>query len=190
VRSVRFMRRELARFPIGFVAIDRTPMAMNPNTIRKDTSSRSAEAASTDPHALILTPDGKTHHRMLRGQQFSPTRNESQHQPRCRCDWERTICSVGMPTARGHNAKPFLATGRFSSCRSIRMERTANWIANGFRQPLCIGPEPARRNCFTYDATWNGTSPPRGTSDSHQSRDQWHEFGWRNGTGKWPAYYP
>ncbi len=93
-----------------------------------------------------------------------------------------------MPDARGHNAGR-MAPGGFI----LSMNPDGNdieLIATGFRNEYDIALN-RDGELFTYDADmeWDvGTPWYRPTRINHVISGA--EFGWRNGTGKWPAYYP
>jgi len=164
-RSVRLCRTGTREFPSGFVAIDRPPMANDAITNKKE-AHRPAQRrqASTDLNALILTPDGKRHHQWFRAT-IQPYPETISNTAACRCDGTRTICSVRMPDARGHNASRFWGPGRFHqySARS-GMERTREMIARVFRKPHDNCPEnrQGRNWVLLTMPTWNGTPARRG----------------------------
>ncbi len=137
------------------------------------------------PHAMILTPDGKRIITCAGNNTDLPQNIARSRVPR---NWGEDHLLGRMPDARGHNANR-LGPGGF--ILSLKPDGTdIELIATGFRNPYDIGLNRVGE-LFTYDADmeWDvGTPWYRPTRINHVISGA--EFGWRNGTGKWPAYYP
>ncbi len=139
------------------------------------------------PHALILTPDGKRIV-MCAGNNTNLPPTEAFATSRVPRHWSEDHLLGRMPDARGHNAER-MAPGGFVA--SFNPDGSGlELIATGFRNEYDIAFNPLG-DLFTYDADmeWDvGTPWYRPTRINHVISGA--EFGWRNGTGKWPAYYP
>ncbi len=137
------------------------------------------------PHALILTPDGK---RILTCAGNNTELPEDMARSRVPKNWDEDHLLGRMPDARGHNASR-MAPGGF--ILSMNPEgKDLELIATGFRNEYDIALNHDGE-LFTYDADmeWDvGTPWYRPTRINHVISGA--EFGWRNGTGKWPEYYP
>ena len=136
------------------------------------------------PHAIRLSPDGRSlfvcagNHTDLPeidGSRLSPVWGEDQLIPR-------------LPDARGH------AVGRMAPggwiCKTDPEGKSFELVASGFRNEYDIAFDP-NGELFTYDADmeWDiGLPWYRPTRVCHAISGA--EFGWRNGTGKWPVDYP
>lgn len=137
------------------------------------------------PHALILTPDGKRIIMVAGNNTSLPDKIDHSRVPR---NWDEDHLLGRMPDARGHNANRMAPGGFILSCAPDGSDREL--IATGFRNPYDIALNHDGE-LFTYDADmeWDvGTPWYRPTRVNHVISGS--EFGWRNGTGKWPAYYP
>ena len=102
--------------------------------------------------------------------------------------WSEDHLLPRMPDARGH-MKGLLAPG---GCvyRVAPDGRQWELIANGFRNVYDIAFN-RHGELFAYDADmeWDMNTPwYRPTRVCHVTSGA--EFGWRNGSGKWPTYYP
>ncbi len=102
--------------------------------------------------------------------------------------WSEDHLLPRMPDARGH-MKGLLAPG---GCVYRVDPDGGQWelIANGFRNVYDIAFN-RHGALFAYDADmeWDMNTPwYRPTRVCHVTSGA--EFGWRNGSGKWPAYYP
>ena len=137
------------------------------------------------PHALILTPDGK---RILMCAGNNTNLPDGISRSRVPKVWDEDHLLGRMPDARGHNANR-MAPGGFI----LSMDANGGdleLISTGFRNEYDIALN-RDGELFTYDADmeWDvGTPWYRPTRINHVISGA--EFGWRNGTGKWPAYYP
>ncbi|WP_246112794.1 c-type cytochrome [Allorhodopirellula solitaria] len=137
------------------------------------------------PHGLILTPDGKRIVMVAGNNTTLPDTIDHSRVPR---NWDEDHLLGRMPDARGHNANRMAPGGFIMSLDPDGKNREL--IATGFRNPYDIALNHDGE-LFTYDADmeWDvGTPWYRPTRVNHVLSGA--EFGWRNGTGKWPAYYP
>lgn len=137
------------------------------------------------PHGLILTPDGK---RIVMVAGNNTTLPEKVDHSRVPENWDEDHLLGRMPDARGHNADRMAPGGFIMSLDPDG--KNLELIASGFRNPYDLALN-RDGELFTYDADmeWDvGTPWYRPTRVNHVISGS--EFGWRNGTGKWPAYYP
>lgn len=145
----------------------------------------SDQAGEHGPHALILSPDGKQIYLCSGNQTDVPAAATSGPVPR---HWGEDHLLGRMPDGRGFMADRQAPGGWI--CRMDPDGTNVELIANGFRNEYDIAFNPAGE-LFTYDADmeWDiGTPWYRPTRINHVISGA--EFGWRNGTGKWPDYYP
>ena len=136
------------------------------------------------PHAVILAPDGKSLY-VCCGNHTPPTDFSDSRVPR---NWGEDQLLPRMWDAGGH-AVGILAPGGWIAQVSPDGQ---DWqlVASGFRNEYDIAFN-SDGELFTYDADmeWDVGSPwYRPTRVNHVTSGA--EFGWRSGTGKWPAYYP
>lgn len=137
------------------------------------------------PHALILSPDGQQIYFCAGNNTSLPEKIDRSLVPQ---NWDEDHLLGRMPDARGHNADR-LAPGGFVM-RFNPDGSDATLVATGFRNEYDIDFNQ-HGELFTYDADmeWDvGTPWYRPTRINHVISGA--EFGWRNGTGKWPADYP
>ncbi|WDQ16414.1 c-type cytochrome [Rhodopirellula sp. P2] len=137
------------------------------------------------PHALLVTPDGKRIIMVAGNNTNLPEEIAHSRVPKV---WDEDHLLGRMPDARGHNANRMAPGGFICSLNPDGSE--VELIATGFRNPYDIALN-RQGELFTYDADmeWDvGTPWYRPTRINHVISGS--EFGWRNGTGKWPAYYP
>ncbi len=137
------------------------------------------------PHALILTPDGK---RILMACGNNTTLPKDIDRSRVPRNWGEDHLLGRMPDARGHNANRLAPGGFILSMNPDGSDKEL--VCNGFRNEYDIALN-RDGELFAYDADmeWDvGTPWYRPTRINHVISGA--EFGWRNGTGKWPAYYP
>lgn len=137
------------------------------------------------PHALILSPDGERIFFCAGNNTNIPEAIGSYRVPQ---NWSEDHLLGRMPDARGHNANRMAPGGFVASMDPDG--KNLEVIATGFRNEYDIAFNPVGE-LFTYDADmeWDvGTPWYRPTRVNHVISGG--EFGWRNGTGKWPAYYP
>ncbi|MGB1925562.1 MAG: L-sorbosone dehydrogenase [Rubripirellula sp.] len=137
------------------------------------------------PHALILSQDGKRIITCAGNNTNLPTDIARSRVPK---NWDEDHLLGRMPDARGHNANRMGPGGFILSMNPDGKD--LELIATGFRNQYDIALN-REGELFTYDADmeWDvGTPWYRPTRINHVISGA--EFGWRNGTGKWPAYYP
>ncbi len=136
------------------------------------------------PHAIVLSPDGKSLY-VCAGNHTDLPDVEQSRVPR---RWQEDQLLPRMWDAGGH-AVGKMAPGGWV-CKTDPEGKTFELISNGFRNEFDIAFN-ADGELFTYDADmeWDIGSPwYRPTRVCHVTSGS--EFGWRSGTGKWPAYYP
>lgn len=136
------------------------------------------------PHAIILSPDGKSLY-VCAGNHTPPTEFSSSRVPR---NWDEDQLLPRMWDAGGH-AVGVMAPGGWISKVSPDGK---DWelLSSGYRNQYDIAFS-TEGELFTYDADmeWDVGSPwYRPTRVNHATSGS--EFGWRSGTGKWPAWYP
>ncbi|TWT72152.1 c-type cytochrome [Crateriforma conspicua] len=137
------------------------------------------------PHAMVLTPDGKRIVTCAGNNTNLPDDFAISRVPEV---WDEDHLLGRMPDARGHNANRMAPGGFVIAFDPDGGNREL--IATGFRNHYDIAFN-TDGELFTYDADmeWDvGTPWYRPTRVNHVISGA--EFGWRNGTGKWPAYYP
>ena len=137
------------------------------------------------PHALILSHDGN---RILMCAGNMTKLPKSVLRSRVPQVWQEDHLLGRMPDAGGHNTTG-LAPGGFVA--SVTPEGTDfEIVATGFRNDYDIAMN-RDGELFGYDSDmeWDiGTPWYRPTRVNHVISGA--EFGWRNGTGKWPDSYP
>jgi putative heme-binding domain-containing protein len=135
------------------------------------------------PHAIIPGPDGRLY--MCAGNQTSlPAKIDASRVPRI---WSEDHMLGRMPDARGFMATTLAPGGFILSMKPDGSD--VELVATGFRNEYDIAFNPLG-DLFTYDADmeWDvGTPWYRPTRVNHVISGA--EFGWRNGTGKWPEYF-
>ena len=137
------------------------------------------------PHALILSQDGK---RIITCAGNMTKLPENIARSRVPQVWDEDHLLGRMPDARGHAADRMAPGGWIGSFLPDGSD--FELIATGFRNEYDIALDK-RGELFSYDADmeWDvGTPWYRPTRVNHVISGA--EFGWRNGTGKWPPYYP
>jgi putative heme-binding domain-containing protein len=142
------------------------------------------QAGEHGPHALILSPD-KTKIYFCSGNQTDfPQASTTGAVPRI---WGEDHLLGRMPDGRGFMRERQAPGGWI--CRMDPDGSNIELMATGFRNEYDIAFNP-QGELFTYDADmeWDiGTPWYRPTRVNHVISGA--EFGWRNGTGKWPDYY-
>ncbi len=144
----------------------------------------SDKAGEHGPHALVLSPDGKKIYFCSGNQVDVPEKAKTGAVPRL---WDEDHLLGRMSDARGHMAGR-LAPGGWI-CRMDPDGSNVELMATGFRNEYDIAFNQ-HGELFAYDADmeWDIATPwYRPTRVNHVVSGA--EFGWRNGTGKWPAYY-
>jgi hypothetical protein len=137
------------------------------------------------PHALILSADGKRIITCGGNMTKLPKDIARSRVPQV---WDEDHLLGRMPDARGHAADRLAPGGWIGSFAPDGSD--FELIACGFRNEYDIALND-RGELFTYDADmeWDvGTPWYRPTRINHVISGA--EFGWRNGTGKWPEYLP
>ncbi len=144
------------------------------------------------PHALVLSPDGKSIYISCGNHTqppFSPgeEKTNADFKSRVPTNWSEDHLLPRQWDANGH-ARGVLAPGGWIA-KTDPEGKTWEIISTGFRNQYDIAFN-ADGELFAYDADmeWDMGSPwYRPTRVSHATSGS--EFGWRSGTGKWPAYY-
>jgi putative heme-binding domain-containing protein len=135
------------------------------------------------PHALIEGPDGRIY--LCAGNATDlPAKIDRYRVPK---HWSEDHLLGRMPDARGFMADRLAPGGFVLSFRPDGSD--VELVATGFRNEYDIAFNPLG-DLFTYDADmeWDvGTPWYRPTRVNHVIGGA--EFGWRNGTGKWPEYF-
>ena len=137
------------------------------------------------PHALRLSPDGKSIY-FIAGNHTDPPENFDAS--RMKPNWSEDLLLPRQWDARGH-ARGKLAPGGWVAITDPE-GKTWEMFSNGYRNPFDMDFN-ADGELFVYDADmeWDfGTPWYRPTRVMHTTSGA--EFGWRSGTGKWPAYFP
>jgi putative heme-binding domain-containing protein len=137
------------------------------------------------PHGLILTPDKKRILLVAGNNTDLPNGITTSRVPKV---YQEDHLLGRMPDARGHNVNRMAPGGFILSLDPDGSN--IELICTGFRNSYDIALNHDGE-LFTYDADmeWDvGTPWYRPTRINHVISGA--EFGWRNGTGKWPAYYP
>lgn len=135
------------------------------------------------PHAVLEGPDGRLY--LAAGNQTQlPQRIDASRVPR---HWSEDHMLGRMPDGRGFMAGVLAPGGFMLSFNPDGSD--IEIVATGFRNQYDIDFSPTGE-LFTYDADmeWDvGTPWYRPTRVNHVISGA--EFGWRNGTGKWPEYF-
>jgi putative heme-binding domain-containing protein len=136
------------------------------------------------PHALRLSPDGKSIYLIAGNHTKPPSDFEASRLPK---NWDEDLLLPRQWDARGH-ARGILAPGGWIA---ITDPDGKNWeiFSSGYRNAYDMDFN-ADGELFAYDADmeWDmGTPWYRPTRAMHATSGS--EFGWRSGTGKWPNYY-
>jgi putative heme-binding domain-containing protein len=136
------------------------------------------------PHAVLLAPDGKSLY-VVCGNGTKLTNFSDSRVPR---HWGEDHLLPRMPDGRGF-MRDVLAPGGVIYRIDPEGEK---WeiVANGFRNEYDAAVN-RDGELFAYDADmeWDMNTPwYRPTRVNHVISGA--EFGWRNGAGKWPAWYP
>ena len=137
------------------------------------------------PHALRLGPDGKSIYIICGNHTAPPEKFDHSRVPK---NWGEDHLLPRRWDAGGH-AVGILAPGGYIA-RTDLDGKTWEIISSGYRNPYDFAFN-ADGEMFAYDADmeWDMGMPwYRPTRVVHATSGS--EFGWRSGTGKWPAYYP
>ncbi len=136
-------------------------------------------------HAVVPTPDGKSFY-LITGNNAELT--ETEPTSRVAQNWADDHLLPRMPDGRGHNRNR-LAPGGIVY-KVSKDGKKFEIIATGFRN-IYGGDLNRNGDLFTYDADMEydfNTPWYRPTRVNHVVSGA--EFGWRNGAGKYPAFYP
>ena len=136
------------------------------------------------PHAVVLSPDGKSLFLCGGNHTPLPTVKTSRVPP----VWQEDQLLPRMWDATGH-AVGKLAPGGWV-CRTDPAGKDLELISIGYRNQFDLAfNSDGELFTFAADMEWDvGTPWYRPTRVNHVTSGS--EFGWRSGTGKWPAYYP
>ncbi|MAG56692.1 MAG: heme-binding protein [Planctomycetes bacterium] len=141
-------------------------------------------AGEHGPHAVVLSPDRRSLY-VCAGNHTKPPKFDGWLLPP---GSQEDLLLPRMWDARGH-AAGILAPGGWIA-RTDPEGKEFTLVSAGFRNEYDIAFN-AEGELFTFDADmeWDiGTPWYRPTRVNHVTSGS--EFGWRSGTGKWPAYYP
>ncbi|MFP6899356.1 MAG: c-type cytochrome, partial [Opitutales bacterium] len=135
------------------------------------------------PHDVELSPDGK-HLYVVAGNMTRLPSIESSLVPRA---WQEDQLLPRMPDARGH-ARGTMAPGGWI-CRTDPEGKAWELVTTGFRNIYGIAfNQDGELFGFDSDMEWDAGAPwYRPTRICHAVNGG--EFGWRNGSGKFPPYY-
>ena len=137
------------------------------------------------PHSLALSPDGKSLFFVDGNHTKLPDHLELSRAARA---WDEDQIVSRMWDANGH-AQGILAPGGHI-CKTDPDGKVVELYTAGFRNSFDIAFD-ANGELFTFDSDmeWDIGAPwYRPTRIAHCVSGG--EFGWRSGSGKWPAYYP
>jgi putative heme-binding domain-containing protein len=137
------------------------------------------------PHAIALSPDGKSLYVVAGNNTVLPERVETFRSPK---NWAEDQLLPRDPCSNGHNTDRMAPGGWV--CRVAPDGSEWELVSAGFRNPYDIAFN-RDGELFTYDADMEmdvGTPWYRPTRVCHVVSGG--EFGWRWGTGKWPSYSP
>jgi putative heme-binding domain-containing protein len=135
------------------------------------------------PHALRLSPDGKSIYFVCGNHTHAPAFEHS----RVPKNWGEDLLLPRQWDANGH-ARGILAPGGFIAKTDLD-GKSCEIITTGYRNTYDFAIN-ADGEIFAYDADmeWDMGMPwYRPTRVLHATSGS--DFGWRSGTGKWPAYY-
>ncbi len=136
------------------------------------------------PHAVILSPDKESLY-ICAGNMTKIPNPETSRVPR---HWGEDQLIERMTDPGGHAANKMAPAGWV--CKTDPEGKSFELVCAGFRNEYDIAFAP-NGELFTYDADmeWDVGLPwYRPTRVCHVVSGG--EYGWRNGSGKWPKYYP
>ena len=143
-------------------------------------------AGEHGPHSFTLSPDGSEIYFIAGNHTLVPERLHNNS--RLPTNWDEDNLFTPYLDARGH-ANDIKAPGGWIT-KFNPDGTTWDLISAGYRNPFDIAFN-ADGELFTYDADmeWDIGMPwYRPTRICHATSGS--EYGWRTGSGKWPAYYP
>ena len=141
-------------------------------------------AGEHGPHALKLAPDGRSIYVLAGNHTLPPDRIDTSLVPR---NWGEDHLLPRQWDANGH-ARGILAPGGWVA-KTDPEGKTWEMVSIGYRNSYDMAFNPDGE-LFVYDADmeWDYGMPwYRPTRVTHSPSGS--EFGWRSGTGKWPASY-
>jgi hypothetical protein len=144
------------------------------------------DAGEHGPHSFILAPDGKEIYFIAGNHTLVP--DQLKENNRIPNNWGEDNLFEPYLDARGH-ANDIKAPGGWI-CKFNPEGTDWELISAGYRNPFDIAFN-ANGELFTYDAEmeWDIGMPwYRPIRICHVTSGS--EYGWRTGSGKWPAYYP
>ncbi|MEX1094613.1 MAG: c-type cytochrome [Planctomycetales bacterium] len=136
------------------------------------------------PHAVRLSPDGKSLYVVCGNHTKPPEKFDASRLPR---NWGEDLLLPRQWDANGH-AAGILAPGGWIA-KTDPEGKTWEIVSSGYRNAYDMAFN-ADGELFSYDSDmeWDMGMPwYRPTRVTHAVSGS--EFGWRSGTGKWPAYY-
>ena len=136
------------------------------------------------PHAVVLSPDGTSLY-FCAGNHTDLVKTKTSRVPRV---WKEDLLLPRMWDAGGHAVNKYAPGGWI--CKCDPNGKNVQLVSVGYRNEYDIAFN-VDGELFTYDADmeWDIGAPwYRPTRVCHVTSGS--EFGWRSGTGKWPAYYP
>jgi putative heme-binding domain-containing protein len=143
-------------------------------------------AGEHGPHAIVLSPDGRSLYCVAGNFTQIPSGIDLAHA--AHRNWAEDILLPRMPDGGGHDPN-IMAPGGWVA-RTDPDGKSWSLLCAGLRNTYDIAFNPdGELFGFDSDMEWDtGTSWYRPTRINHLVSGA--EFGWRNGSGKWPAYYP
>ncbi len=137
------------------------------------------------PHAIVLSPDGKSIYVACGNHTKLPEHLELSRAPRA---WNEDQIVTRLWDANGH-ARGILAPGGYI-CKTDPDGKVFELVSSGYRNQYDFAFN-AEGDIFTYDSDmeWDAGMPwyrPTRICLATSGSD----LGWRSGAGKWPAYYP
>ncbi len=136
-------------------------------------------------HAIVPTPDGKSLY-IIAGNMSPLPQNVDASKPVFKL-WDEDQLLKREPDARGH-ASDVMAPGGWI-CKVDPDGKNVTLVSAGYRNAYDMAVNP-NGELFTYDSDmeWDiGLPWYRPTRVNHAVSGS--EFGWRNGSGKWPTYF-
>ena len=136
------------------------------------------------PHAVILSPDGKSLY-ICAGNHTRLPKPQTSRVPRL---WQEDQVTPRLPDASGHAVGKMAPAGWI--LKTDPEGESYELISSGYRNQYDIAFD-RNGELFTFDADMEydlGLPWYRPTRVCHVTSGS--EFGWRHGSGKWPNYFP